>query len=106
MSLIPTVPYFDLPAGMMMPLIDMDDILVSSLLLVFKIRCLFFSLFRETADVDAFHSRRNGKIILIIVLSRADYLWYSAKFSFHLAFTIFQDVFSGMFTTFISFSAD
>ncbi|VDN36960.1 unnamed protein product [Gongylonema pulchrum] len=27
-SLIPTAPYYDLPAGMMMPLIDMEDVLV------------------------------------------------------------------------------
>ncbi|VDN43457.1 unnamed protein product [Gongylonema pulchrum] len=26
-SLIPTAPYYDLPAGMMMPLIDMEDVL-------------------------------------------------------------------------------
>ncbi|MCP9263880.1 Calcium homeostasis endoplasmic reticulum protein [Dirofilaria immitis] len=34
-ALIPSVPYYELPAGMMMPLIEMEDVLVTFLLAVF-----------------------------------------------------------------------
>lgn len=36
-ALIPSVPYYELPAGMMMPLIEMEDVLVTYLVPVFVV---------------------------------------------------------------------